>query len=168
MKQKISSQTTQTNAMISSTTSGLTVGIDLGDQWSQFCLLDAARQIQQEGRVKSRRSAFQARFGTLTPARIALETGTHSLWASELLTKRLFGKQGVNGPCSIPHCYPIARAPAEDGESGAGLGVPGGIPLFPGRASRLRGPDKPVREGCEPQPPALASCLRPPAARTFL
>jgi len=37
--------------------------------------------------VRSTRSAFQARFGTLAPARIALETGTHSLWASELLAE---------------------------------------------------------------------------------
>src|SRR3954471_10610882 len=87
MKQSISSQTTPTNAMTSSTPSGLTVGLDLGDQWSQFCLLDARGQIQQEGRVRSTRSAFQARFGALAPARIALETGTHSLWASELLTE---------------------------------------------------------------------------------
>src|SRR3954454_4260639 len=90
MKQTISSQITQTKmktTKISTTTSGLTVGLDLGDQWSQFCLLDAAGQIQQEGRVRSTRSAFQARFGALAPARIALETGTHSLWASELLTE---------------------------------------------------------------------------------
>jgi transposase len=89
MKQSISSQRTQTKmkTKISTTARGLTVGIDLGDQWSQFCLLDAAGQIQQEGRVRSIRSAFQVRFGTLAPARIALETGTHSLWASELLTE---------------------------------------------------------------------------------
>jgi transposase len=72
---------------ISATTrnSSLTIGIDLGDQWSQFCLLDANGTVCEEGRVRSTRSAFQARFGALTPARIALETGTHSLWASELL-----------------------------------------------------------------------------------
>ena len=83
MKQSISSHMTQTT--MSTPASGLTVGIDLGDQWSQVCLLDTAGQIQQEGRVRSTRSAFQARFGALAPARIALETGTHSLWASELL-----------------------------------------------------------------------------------
>jgi transposase len=37
--------------------------------------------------VRSTRSAFQARFGTLAPTRIALETGTHSLWASEWLAE---------------------------------------------------------------------------------
>jgi transposase len=85
MKQSISSQMTRTNG--TTTASGLTVGIDLGDQWSQFCLLDAQGTIGEEGRVRSTRSAFQARFGALAPARIALETGTHSLWASELLAE---------------------------------------------------------------------------------
>ena len=65
----------------------LTLGLDLGDQWSQFCLLDTNGIICEEGRVRSTRSAFQARFGALAPARIALETGTHSLWASELLAE---------------------------------------------------------------------------------
>ena len=85
MKQSISSQMTRTN--VSATASGLTIGIDLGDQWSQFCLLDADGTLREEGRVRSTRSAFQSRFGALAPARIALETGTHSLWASELLTE---------------------------------------------------------------------------------
>jgi transposase len=85
MKQSISSQMTRTN--VSATASGLTIGIDLGDQWSQFCLLDADGTLREEGRVRSTRSAFQARFGALAPARIALETGTHSLGASELLTE---------------------------------------------------------------------------------
>jgi transposase len=67
--------------------SQLTIGIDLGDQWSQFCLLDADGVLLEEGRVRSTRSAFQARFGALAPARSALETGTHSLWASELLAE---------------------------------------------------------------------------------
>ena len=74
---------------ISATTrhTSLTLGLDLGDQWSQFCLLDTNGIICEEGRVRSTRSAFQARFGALAPARIALETGTHSLWASELLAE---------------------------------------------------------------------------------
>src|SRR3982751_2220877 len=74
---------------ISATTrhTSLTLGIDLGDPWSQFCLLDTNGTVCEEGRVRSTRSAFQARFGALTPARIALETGTHSLWASELLAE---------------------------------------------------------------------------------
>jgi transposase len=85
MKQSIRSQMTRTN--LTATASGLTVGIDLGDQWSQFCLLNDQGIICEEGRVRSTRSAFQSRFGALAPARIAIETGTHSLWASELLAE---------------------------------------------------------------------------------
>src|SRR5947209_20228693 len=75
------------NVTTSTTSSSLTVGLDLRDQWSQFCLLDTNGTVCEEGRARSTRSAFQARFGALAPARIALETGTHSLWASELLTE---------------------------------------------------------------------------------
>jgi hypothetical protein len=38
MQQTISSPT---DMMTATTTAGLTIGIDLGDQWSQFCLLDS-------------------------------------------------------------------------------------------------------------------------------
>jgi transposase len=85
MQQTISSQTTQMKmTKISTTTSGLTVGLDLGDRGSQFCLLDADGIICEEGRLRSTRSAFQARFGALAPAR---QTSTHSLWASEWLAE---------------------------------------------------------------------------------
>ena len=89
MKQSINSKVIQSRMETkpSTTAIGLTIGIDLGDQWSQVCLLDAAGQIQQEGRVRSTRSAFPARCGALAPARLALETGPPSLWASELLTE---------------------------------------------------------------------------------
>jgi transposase len=83
----VKTKTAEQPQTISATTrhASLTIGIDLGDQWSQFCLLDVDGMICEEGRVRSTRSAFQARFGALASARIALETGTHSLWASELL-----------------------------------------------------------------------------------
>ena len=87
MKQTTNFQTTQTPVMNATRMSQLTIGIDLGDQWSQFCRLDADAVLLEEGRVRSTRSAFQARFGALAPARIALETGTPSLWASELLAE---------------------------------------------------------------------------------
>ena len=65
MKQTISSQVTQTKmktTKISTPASGLTVGLDLGDQWSQFCLLDAAGQIQQASSLwRARARAPRAR-----------------------------------------------------------------------------------------------------------
>jgi transposase len=50
----------------------------------------------QENRVRSTRSAFPARFGAFAPARLAGETGTPSLWASELL--RELGHEVIVAP----------------------------------------------------------------------
>lgn len=64
-----------------------TVGIDLGDKFSHYCVLDEAGDVIEEGRLKSTRSGFAAHFHGLAKMRIALETGTHSAWVSELLTE---------------------------------------------------------------------------------
>ena len=57
----------------------LTIGIDLGDQWSQLCLLNVDGEILERSRLKSSPSSFTQRFVALAPARIAIEAGTHSL-----------------------------------------------------------------------------------------
>lgn len=66
-------------------TTNLTVGIDLGDQTSAFCVLDAAGDIVAEGTVRTTESALEQQFQNMGSARIALETGTHSPWVSRLL-----------------------------------------------------------------------------------
>ena len=48
MKQTTNFQTTQTPVMNATRMSQLTIGIDLGDQWSQFCLLDADGVLLEE------------------------------------------------------------------------------------------------------------------------
>ena len=54
----------------------------------QLCTLDDAGERVDEGRVRSTPTALRARFAALPPAtRVALETGTHSLWVSELLAE---------------------------------------------------------------------------------
>ena len=40
-----------TNAITTGTT--LTIGIDLGDRFSHFCVLDGAGEILEEGRVRT-------------------------------------------------------------------------------------------------------------------
>jgi transposase len=62
-----------------------TVGLDLGDRFSQFVVLDAAGQLVEEGRVATREAALRQRFCGVEPMRIALETGTHSPWVSRVL-----------------------------------------------------------------------------------
>ena len=64
----------------------LTVGRDLGDRSSWYCVLDEAGQIQLEQRVRTNAKALREVFGAVPRSRIALETGTHSPWISRLLS----------------------------------------------------------------------------------
>src|SRR5208282_2580780 len=63
----------------------LTIGLDLGDRNSWYCMVDEAGQIRLEQRVRTNAKALQEVFGALPRCRIALETGTHSPWISRLL-----------------------------------------------------------------------------------
>src|SRR5712692_3617456 len=65
----------------------LTVGIDLGDEWSQCCFLDDKGEIVGECRVKTTREAVKARFGELKQALIAIDVRAQSRWVSELLSE---------------------------------------------------------------------------------
>ena len=55
----------------------LTIGLDLGDRNSWYCVLDEAGQIQLEQRVRTNAKALCEVFGAEPRTRIALETGTH-------------------------------------------------------------------------------------------
>jgi transposase len=63
----------------------LTIGLDLGDRYSYFCVLDASGEIVEEGRAATTPGGLSRRFGSYPAARVALEVGTHSPWASRLL-----------------------------------------------------------------------------------
>jgi hypothetical protein len=64
----------------------LTIGLDLGDRNSWYCVLDESGQIQLEQRVRTTAKALQEVFGTMPHSRIAVEIGTHSPWISRLLS----------------------------------------------------------------------------------
>jgi transposase len=61
-----------------------TVGMDLGDKTSRFCLLDEEGQVLQEGSVATSKKAMGEWFGRLGRCRVALEVGAHSPWVSRL------------------------------------------------------------------------------------
>ena len=63
----------------------LTIGLDLGDRNSWYCVLDGVGQIQLEQRVRTNAKALREVFGGMPCSRIALEIGTHSPWISRLL-----------------------------------------------------------------------------------
>ncbi|MFH2000018.1 MAG: IS110 family transposase [Planctomycetota bacterium] len=64
-----------------------TIGIDLGDKYTHFCVLDNAGLIIEEGRIVTTKEAFRCKFTGIEPARIAIETGTHSRWVQQMLAE---------------------------------------------------------------------------------
>src|ERR1700730_13698585 len=65
----------------------LTIGVDLGDRWSFYCVLDEAGQVILEQKLPTTPEAMKQSFGKIPRSLIALETGTHSPWVSRLLTE---------------------------------------------------------------------------------
>lgn len=65
----------------------LTIGLDVGDRNSWYCVMDEAGQIRLEQRVRTSAKALQEVFGAMPRSRIALEIGTHSPWMSRLLSE---------------------------------------------------------------------------------
>jgi transposase len=64
----------------------VTAGLDIGDKFSYLCLLDTeSGEVIEEGRVRTTPEAFERRFASEQPWRVAIEAGTHSPWASRLL-----------------------------------------------------------------------------------
>ena len=64
------------------------IGIDLGDRWSHYCVLDQAGTVLEEDRVRTTPEALSAKFGVLSATRIVIEVGAHSPWVSRLLQTR--------------------------------------------------------------------------------
>jgi transposase len=65
----------------------LTIGLDLGDRWSWYCVLDERGEVLLEQRVSTTPKAMNEVFGAVPRSRIALETGMHSPWVSRLLSE---------------------------------------------------------------------------------
>jgi transposase len=66
-------------------TQRLTVGVDLGDRDSHYCILDEAGEKASEGKVATTKTGLDSVFGKMAASRIALEVGTHSPWVSRHL-----------------------------------------------------------------------------------
>ena len=71
----------------------LTVGVDLGDKMSHYCVLAADGEKVYEGKVATTKQALAEVFGALGQRRIALEVGTHSPWVSRWL--KSFGHEVI-------------------------------------------------------------------------
>jgi transposase len=64
----------------------ITIGMDLGDKMSRYCVLDRNGVVVREGRVATTKKGMLQVFGAMKHSRIALEVGTHSPWVSRLLS----------------------------------------------------------------------------------
>jgi transposase len=63
----------------------LTIGLDLGDRNSCYCVLDGSGQVMREHKLSTTAKALGEVFGSVPRSRVALETGTHSPWVSRQL-----------------------------------------------------------------------------------
>ena len=63
----------------------LTVGVDLGDQWSQYCILGLEGETLAEGQLRTTKQDVSEFFEALNAARVVLEVGTHSAWIREVI-----------------------------------------------------------------------------------
>jgi transposase len=100
-----------------------TVGVDLGDRTSHFCVLDECGVVVERGKVHTTREGFRKRFEGQTRMRIALEVGTHSPWVSRLLkelghevlvanprkTRLIYQNRGKQDPVDAEALARIAR-----------------------------------------------------------
>ena len=64
---------------------GMTIGIDLGDVWSHYCTINEDGEVVDRGRFRTTLSGVEKWFTDVPRARVAMETGTHSIWISEQL-----------------------------------------------------------------------------------
>src|SRR5260370_38799150 len=65
----------------------LTIGLDLGDRFSWYCVLNEAGEVVLEQKVATTPKAMKEVFGGMPRSRMALETGTHSPWVSRILSE---------------------------------------------------------------------------------
>ena len=63
----------------------VTIGLDLGDRASCYCVLDEEGEVIGCGVVVTERQPLQLLFGKFSASLVALEVGTHSPWVSRVL-----------------------------------------------------------------------------------
>jgi len=69
------------------TSAGCTIGLDLGDRSSRYCVVDERGEVIQEGSVATTRKGLDRVLGAARRCRLAMEVGTHSPWVSRYLAR---------------------------------------------------------------------------------
>jgi len=71
----------------------VTVGIDLGDRFSHYCVVNQDGEVIEEGRIATTTAAMERHFGGELKMRIALKCGTHSPVGKSILAR--FGARSM-------------------------------------------------------------------------
>ena len=61
----------------------LTVGVDLGVQWSNYCILGLSGETLAEGQFRTTREETSEFFRDMSTSRVVVEVGTHSAWCGK-------------------------------------------------------------------------------------
>jgi transposase len=96
----------------------LTIGMDLGDRYTYYCVLDEAGEVVVEQKMATTKQGIQQVFSRMPRSRVAMETGAHSPWVSRLLSElghevivaharnvRLIGESSRKMTGSTPGCW---------------------------------------------------------------
>jgi len=86
----------------------LTLGVDLGDRWSQYCILGLEGETLAEGQLRTTQEDIGEFFQALTAARVVIEVGTHSAWVQDVITE--WGARGVGGQPAVNGGVEAAQA----------------------------------------------------------
>jgi transposase len=87
---------------------GVAIGLDVGDRFSSYCILERDGSVRESGRVRTSSQALAERFASVPVCRIALEVGTHSPWISRLL-EQLGHEVYVANPSRLRFIYGSQR-----------------------------------------------------------
>jgi transposase len=77
--------TAKMKRQVAARTKKCTIGMDLGDRSSRYCVLDENGDVIAEGSVATTKPGMEKVFGAMVECRIAIETGCHSPWVSRQL-----------------------------------------------------------------------------------
>jgi transposase len=69
------------------TGSEMTIGLDLGDRFTEGRVLNESGKVVQAFRVRTTEPALSARLASFPPSRVVLEVGTHSPWVSRTVVR---------------------------------------------------------------------------------
>ncbi len=84
---KVVSRKLRTQLARVATEQRLTIGLDLGDRYSRYCILNAAGEVISEGELATTKTGLNSLFEKMPPSRVAHEVGTHSPWVSRHLAQ---------------------------------------------------------------------------------